>query len=389
MAPRLLAAICVALALAPAPVAAEPPFRLPLGRRVEADPQADYHLQDAHGPWLIMATTYTGEDAEANAKELVLELRRDHNWPAYMHRMDFDFTGEVKGRGLDKYGEVKTMRYNQKQKQSEVAVLVGEFPAIDDADAQKLLDEIKILKPACMQDEGADDRPLSELRKDQRETSSRKLSLAMGRLAKNLVLRNNREGLGPMSHAFVTTNPLLGRDFYVPQGLEPFVVDLNKKVQHSLLKCPGRYSVRVATFNGRVEIDPKKIKRIEESGAFNSRLEDAADQAHKLTEALRAKGYEAYEFHDRYSSLVTVGSFLSVGEPRADGKIEINPQVLKIMEVFGAPKRLEGNSVSAVGRAKKVAGIALDIQPMPVEVPRATISNRLERPAVGMLGGGR
>lgn len=386
---RLVIALCAACVLASRESAADPPWQLPLTRRVEADPRGDYRLQDAHGPWLIMATTYAGEDAEANAKQLVLELRREHRWPAFYHPMSFDYSGEVEGRGLDKYGQVKTMRYSQNRRQTEVAVLVGEFPAVDDPDAQKLLDRIKLLTPACMQDDATDDRPLTELRRSQRQTSSRTLSLAVGRAAKSLTLRNNRENLGPMAHAFITTNPLLGREFYVPQGLEPFVVDLNKKVEYSLLKCPGRYSVRVATFNGRVEIDPKKIKKIEQTGDFQSRLEDAAERAHTLTLALRAKGYEAYEFHDRYSSLVTVGSFDSVGQPRSDGKIEINPQVLKIMEVFGAPKRVESGTVSAVGRAKKVSGIALDIQPMPVEVPRASISNRLEKPSLGMLGGGR
>ena len=56
--------------------------------------------------------------------------------------------------------------------------------------------------------------------------------------------------------------------------------------------------------------------------------------AHKLTLALRKKGYEAYEFHDRFSSIVTVGSFDSTGTPRADGKTEINPAAYKIMCAF-------------------------------------------------------
>ena len=54
-----------------------------------------------------------------------------------------------------------------------------------------------------------------------------------------------------------------------------------------------------------------------------SALEEAGEAAHKLVEVLRNQGYEAYEFHDRGSSIVTVGSFDSVGTPRADGKIEI------------------------------------------------------------------
>ena len=65
-------------------------------------------------------------------------------------------------------------------------------------------------------------------------------------------------------------------------------------------------------------------------------MADAALKAHVLTEALRMKGYEAYEFHGRYASIVTVGNFDSVGTPRADGKTEINPEVHKTMEIFKA-----------------------------------------------------
>lgn len=362
----------------------EPPWKLPLGRRVEADPSGEYRLRDVHGPWLVMATTFRGEDAEANARELVLELRREHNWPSYFHRMEFDFTQKVTGRGIDKYGYAKEMRYQQAGRETEVAVLVGEFPTVDDPNAQKLLKKIKELTPECMKDDQADDRPFAEMREEQRKTESRVFNLTSGSLSKKLFLQNNRTGLGPMSHAFVTTNPLLGSEYYVPEGLEKFVVDLNKKVEHSLLRCPGRYSVRVATFTGRVEIDPKKIEKIEQTGAFNSRLEQAAEKAHQLTEALRAKGYEAYEFHDRYSSVVTVGSFESVGQPRSDGKIELDPRILKIMEVFGAPKTMQAGTVTGVGKPKKVAGITLDIQPLPVEVPRPSIANQWERTTVGM-----
>ena len=42
---------------------------------------------------------------------------------------------------------------------------------------------------------------------------------------------------------------------------------------------------------------------------MNHTLEEAAENAHILTESLRQQGYEAYEFHDRDQSIVTVGSF--------------------------------------------------------------------------------
>ncbi len=99
------------------------------------------------------------------------------------------------------------------------------------------------------------------------------------------------------------------------------MIEMNKNVPHSLLDCPGKYSVQVATFKGQVIIKQNEIEAIESGKKqLSSDLADAAMKAHQLTEALRMKGYEAYEFHDRYASIVTVGSFDSVGTPRADGR---------------------------------------------------------------------
>ena len=178
-----------------------------------------------------------------------------------------------------------------------------------------------------------------------------------------------------MSKAFITTNPLLPAEYYVPKGVDQFVIDMNRHVEHSLLDCPGRYTVQVAHFTGRTTLDQAEIQQIEQGAKVKgSRLAKAADKAHRLTEALRMKGYEAYEFHDRYASLVTVGSFDSVGAPRADGKIEINPEIHTIMELFGAkPATGLGASAGALQPGNCI-GIPYDIQPIPVEVPKRAVS---------------
>ena len=131
-------------------------------------------------------------------------------------------------------------------------------------------------------------------------------------------------------------------------------------------------------FRGSVIIDQNKIRAISQgSGSMKSRLDVAADKAHRLTEALRAQKIEAYEFHDRHESIVTVGSFESVGDPRADGKIEIKPSILQIMEAYG-PRRQQlpnGGSAQLAGlQPKTLAGIPFDVQPRPVHVPRRSIA---------------
>ena len=89
------------------------------------------------------------------------------------------------------------------------------------------------------------------------------------------------------------------------------------------------------------------------------------------------KGYESYEFHDRFSSIVTVGSFNSVGTPRSDGKTEINPQVHRIMQVFSAKSHKAPNGVDGPVAPERIVGILCDVQPIPVEVPKRSLSREL------------
>ncbi|MBU4401081.1 MAG: hypothetical protein KKE86_17345, partial [Planctomycetes bacterium] len=194
---------------------------------------------------------------------------------------------------------------------------------------------------------------------------------------------------GPMGHAFVTTNPLLPPDYFVPKGIDPAIVALNKDVPYGLLDCPGKYTVQVATFKGKVVLKQSEIREIENGKAeLKGELASAAMKADELTRALRMKGYEAYQFHDRYASIVTVGSFNSVGTPRADGRIEIDPRIHRIIEIFGPDQKTSRglqNALKAQGLAgqtlatpvKNLIGIPFDIQPIPVEVPKRPISTAL------------
>ena len=94
---------------------------------------------------------------------------------------------------------------------------------------------------------------------------------------------------------------------------------------------------------------------------------------------LRSRNVEAYEFHDRHESMVTIGSFKSVGTPRKDGKIEINPAVLKIMRDYGAYQQdLPGGQVAGL-MPRSLNGISFDVQPTPVQVPKRSIARDYAR----------
>ncbi|MHB8899600.1 MAG: hypothetical protein ACYC6Y_12710 [Thermoguttaceae bacterium] len=330
-----------------------------VAEKVEADPNNDYQLSKENGPWLVMACTFSGKDAYEQAHDLALELRREYKVPSYLYSKTFEHAVGENGRGVNRFGEAHSLKYMKGDETTEIAVLAGNFPSLEDLQAQKALERIKNASPECLQ--------LDPNRPTARNLASWRLFFGMAHDAK--------DKKGPMWKAFLVANPLLPKEYFAPSGLEKFIVDLNQDSAYSLLKCPGKYTVQVAHFTGRVEMDPAKVQAAMESSEFGNKLAEAGEKAEKLTIALREKGFEAYEFHDRYASIVTVGSFESVGSPRPDGKIELDPKLLRIMQVFGAENSgpLPGQP-QGVMEPKTLVGIPFDMQPIPVEVPRASIS---------------
>jgi hypothetical protein len=351
--------------------AAPPWVNLVSFNQVEADPDKQYALTENNGPYLIVACSFSGKGSEQQAQDLVLELRKRYKLPAFTYKKTIELA-KAQGRGFDSFGEPVRMKYRAGARFEEVAVLVGEFQAIDDSDAQKMLKKIKYAKPKCLEIEERDNtnQSLAGWRELQHD-----LQVAIG---------SKKQEKGPMSHAMIAPNPLLPPDFFTRKGLDPFLVELNKDLEYSLLNCPGKYSVQVATFKGHVEIHQDKIEAIKNGTVkIKGGLIEAANKATLLTQALRMKGYEAYEFHDRNASIVTVGSFNTVGTPLPDGRIELNPKILRIMQNFSAKPVDEQvndpNSNALNSEPKKLAGIYFDIQPIPVQVPRASISESLNQ----------
>ena len=146
-----------------------------------------------------------------------------------------------------------------------------------------------------------------------------------------------------MGGAFITRNPLLPLNFFVPQGVDPFLVKMNQGVEHSLLDCPGRFTVQVATFRGKTILQTGKDEPKDKGGvgwrwgkSQDDPLIEAAESAHLLTELLREHGFEAYEFHDRTESYVTIGSFDQVGSRLPNGQLAPATDVQQIVQKFGA-----------------------------------------------------
>lgn len=349
---------------------------IPFRHKVDADPNADYQLTESNGPWLIMAASFLGDEGEQQARQLILELRKEYNMPAYLYKQRFDYSGDVQGRGfeLDENNEViaKRMKHQHLDNFEEIAVLIGDFATVDDAKAQSTLEKIKVARPKTI-----------EVSPD-RTTYQR---MGVWREIQRLVQTNEEiKAKGPMRAAFLLPNPLLPDDYFNNQGPDEFIMELNKHVDNSLLDCPGKYTVRVATFRGDVTFNVKEIEEKKNELSLKqllgkpaeSKLAIAGEKAHRLTEALRKRGVEAYEFHDRYESFVCVGSFNSVGTRRDDGKTDVNPEIYKVIEIYKSSQDgLPGIAgVMTPKSLPELRGITFDLQPVPVQVPRASLITR-------------
>ncbi|NLX56384.1 MAG: hypothetical protein GXY58_14845 [Planctomycetaceae bacterium] len=364
--------VLLTLAFAGVATAAPPWKKLVPFKSVDADPNKMYWLTEDQGPWMIMATSFAGPGAEEQAHDLVLELRKQYKMEAFMHKRTFDYTQPVYGRGVNRYGGPKRMRYQAATKFDEIAVVVGNYMTNDTPGLQEDLDRLKTARPACLDIS-------SESVK--RHTTQRFIGL---RELQRLVHSDPEvRELGPMRRAFVVRNPLLPKEYFVSTGIDPFVLEMNREVKHSLLDNPGQYTVRVASFQGESyfagEEQRQNVKGFGPSLDLlkygrSRKLEEAADKAHRLTEALRKRGVEAYEFHDRFESIVTIGSFDSVGNKLSDGRLDLRPEVYKIMRDYGA----ETSALPQHGQGFKprtLDGIQFEIQPMPVKVPRPGLAS--------------
>ena len=191
-----------------------------------------------------------------------------------------------------------------------------------------------------------------------------------------------------MGAAFVTRNPLLPDDFFQAAKVDDFVVQLNKNVEHSLLKCPKSFTVRVASFQGNAATNFSGTTAESKGNAVTDKLDYAAEKANRLTTALRAKDVEAYEYHDRYASYVTIGSFDELGKPLPSGEFQYHPDILAILEKWCGYRMVDAQDPTTKARTKiqslnSLEKIPFDIEGKPMAVPRAETSKLYDGSKLG------
>ena len=297
-------------------------------KRVEAVKGKQYLLRKEHDPWMIMVTSLRNVDPQLRtegmsapeaANSIVYELRRK-GIPAYVYhqREELDETGSYKA------------------KQEYIAVLAGGFDSPDHKWVKPVLEYIQDFQPEFLKngDSGAVRRP------GQAE---------------------------PFRTAFVAPNPLRPKSDRGVDDIDPLIRKLNSgSGELSLLKNRGKFTLKVASFSGGKVVQVSGQTPGKSMAQFNEKFGTGVGQAGvsawELATALRQArrlgyehDYEAWVYHDRHRSIVTIGSFDSPDDPRlrmlqddfqakdktdpATGHVKLTP------ELFSIPKNPVGRSL--------------------------------------------
>ena len=316
---------------------------------IEAVKGKRYTLSKQHGPWMIMVAAIRdvdddkrynrriegGMSAQEAADEMVYALRLK-GIPAYIFSQD----EKVERITSPSVSEADGRRYIAQQ--GYISVMAGNFRSNNDKSAESVLKYIKNkFNPAFLAD----------------EKNGGILPRTPGRPS-------------PFSRAFLTVNPLWqGEVRDVEQ--DNFITDLNAGQKYSLLKNKGRYSLVIATFQGGSLVKVGNSSLTEAAGFFDKQfgksLDDCAENAMELTDKLRNakkygydENYEAWVYHDKFKSIVTIGSFESKDDPRIralatrfGGKTVRHPQTgddVVAGEAFTIPRYPKNGEIPAYAR---------------------------------------
>jgi len=349
-----------AITISATPALADPPSLLKAFGRTSTSQTLNKKLElsEVDGPWMILAATFVGETSRERAEKLAMEIRREMNMPAFIYHETFDFTGGLNGSATDS----RKMRYANQYQYHAHAVLVGEYASVDNKQIDADLARIKSARPKFYED------PSEHAAASDMSTPVATVKAISRKLLK---LRDEKTN-GPMANAFVTRNPMLPEDYFQSPQVDSFVKQMNEGLSHSLLDCPGKYTVVVATFEGLSTIvDGRHDKKFTESA---DRMDKFARDAAKMAAALRNDGVEAYQFHDRNRSVVTVGSFETLGRELPDGQFEYAPEIRATMREYSALNSKKARVVPGKNgiAANHVAMIPFDVQPTPIAVPKVS-----------------
>ncbi len=285
--------------------------------RIDATKGRDYRITKQHGPWMIMVASFSqpheksrqeGKSPKEAADELVYALRKK-GIPAYAFQL-----GEVAEsiQTTDRTGRGRTA--SLRSRQENISVIAGNYGAVDDRKGQQTLKYIKQLDLDALN--------LDSWKKDLR-------------------FRPTPGKPKPFSGAFLTLNPLLSPEEVAQRKRDPLLLKLSSG-EYSIMDNAGNFTLVVASFKGRslTQVSSKETNDFQISGS----LDDAAERAWVVAKMLRegsfqkgsrqqGRTFEAYVYHTRYESFVTIGSFASGDDPR----------IAQLHKLFGAKTQVAQN----------------------------------------------
>ena len=275
-----------------------------------------YTLAPNNGPWMIMVTSFSlppgiesaeqipdGMTPEQAADELVFELRT-HGVPAYTFTLG-EKTETI--QTVNRLADPVTRSYTSQQKS--VCVLAGNYQTIDpklesSQTAIKTLEWIKKLQPRVLSMEG----PRAFVMFDY-----------------SRFVRSRGKQRGPLKGAFFTTNPLAsnGDDSKIDPQRKSLLLKLNSGSDVSLYENPGNFTLVVASFHGKkmMASDQRRQGNLFNDN-FGETLNQAGRDAWELATYMRQLDYNAYVWHDTTCSIVTVGAFETLEDPRIPKAME-------------------------------------------------------------------
>ncbi len=296
--------------------------------RVECDPNNEYPISPAAGPWMIIVQSYSGDVARDQAHKLVVELRAKFDLAAYtfnrgkeerdkqeqeMQQRRQQQENFLRERGLTPDKDFSRVMWHPRRIDDQYAVLIGGYKDMDTA--RRALDHIKKL-PA----------PSQELMD----------YVGMAVPAKKEKNGGHLEGayLNPFLRAFVVPNPTVPVQKPKDEP-DPLLKDMNGDETYSLLKCSKPWTLAVKEFYGETTLVHKNTmleKLIGRSGPDT--LNASAMQAHEIAKVLRTHmNMEAYVLHTRHGSIVCVGSYDTKDDPgllqnqRLLGNLQMGPAI--------------------------------------------------------------
>ncbi|MGF1581872.1 MAG: hypothetical protein ACFCD0_21300 [Gemmataceae bacterium] len=354
-----------------------PRLRDPVKPRYDK-PSEEYLIKDIQvtpgvGEWMICVMSYSGPQCFKWSREMVIDLRKKYELPAYVYnrggekrRAEEDrirkeirqFSKHRVPNGVDpetvdpevtkellrKAGGYSVRRYWNIPDQT--AVLVGAYK--DKDTAKKVLRYIEKL-------------PMPN-------PKTIKLH-ALYRVSKNSKSKKDADEAwvwqNPFLHSFVCRNPTLPEvevdedpNSHIDKKL---IRQLNAHDPYSILKTDGNVTFVIAEYQLPVLIEqqtkPKSlVERFDFRGMFVKKRDDSAGaSAHSVAKALRGPplNLDAYVLHLPRSSLVLVGSFRTFDDPKMKLTFDrLNRVVSRFRQVQALSAQNKSNPLGLFPRAK-------------------------------------